>query len=186
MSNRTLGAGRFLRLVAADRWEYIERINASGVAAVAAVTEDDRLVIVEQHRVPVGRAVLELPAGLCGDDAATSDEPLAEAACRELLEEAGYEVPGGPDSLEHLFTVPSSAGLTSEVVTIFGARGVRQVAPGGGVDGENIVVHAPPVAEVAEWLLARSRAGVLVDPKVFIGLDFARRGRRPAARGDER
>jgi ADP-ribose pyrophosphatase len=175
MSIRTLGAGRFLRLVAADRWEYIERINASGVAAVAAVTEDGRLVIVEQHRLPVGGPVIELPAGLCGDDASASEEPLAEAACRELLEETGYEVPGGPESLEHLFTVPSSAGLTSEVVTIFGARGVRKVAEGGGVEGENIVVHAPPVGEVAGWLFARSRAGVLVDPKVFIGLDFALR-----------
>ena len=175
MTIRTLGAGRFLRLVAADRWEYIERINASGVAAVAAVTEDGRLVIVEQHRLPVGGPVIELPAGLCGDDAGASEEPLARAACRELLEETGYEVPGGPESLEHLFTVPSSAGLTSELVTIFGARGVRKVAEGGGVDGENIVVHAPPVGEVAGWLLTRSRAGVLVDPKVFIGLDFALR-----------
>jgi ADP-ribose pyrophosphatase len=175
MTTRTLGAGRFLRLVAADRWEYIERINASGVAAVAAVTEDGRLVIVEQHRLPVGGPVIELPAGLCGDDAGASQESLAEAACRELLEETGYEVPGGPERLEHLFTVPSSAGLTSEVVTIFGARGVRKVAEGGGVDGENIVVHAPPVGEVAAWLVARSRAGVLVDPKVFMGLDFALR-----------
>ena len=175
MTTRTLGAGRFLRLVAADHWEYIERIKGSGVVAVAAVTEDGRLLLVEQHRVPVGGPVIELPAGLCGDDAGASEEPLAEAACRELLEETGYEAPGGPESLEQLFTVPSSAGLTSEVVTIFGARGVRKVAEGGGVDGENIVVHAPPIGEVAGWLLARSRAGILIDPKVFIGIDFALR-----------
>jgi ADP-ribose pyrophosphatase len=175
MSTRTLGTGRFLRLVALDKWEYVERVNAGGVAAVAAVTEDGRLLLVEQHRLPVGGPVIELPAGLCGDDAGASEEPIAEAACRELLEETGYEVPGGPERLEQLFTVPSSAGLTSEVVTIFGARGVQKVAEGGGVDGENIVVHALPVGEVAGWLLARSRAGVLVDPKVFIGLDFALR-----------
>jgi len=119
--------------------------------------------------------VIELPDGLCGDDAGASEEPIAEAACRELREETGYEVPGGPESLELLFTVPSSAGLTSEVVTIFGARGVRKVGEGGGVDGESIVVHALPVGEVAGWLLARSRAGVLLDPKVFIGLEFALR-----------
>jgi ADP-ribose pyrophosphatase len=175
MSTRTLGTGRFLRLVAADRWEYVERVNATGVAAVAAVTEDGRLLLVEQHRLPVGGPVIELPAGLCGDDGGGSEEPLAEAACRELLEETGYEAPGGPPSLEQLFTVPSSAGLTNEVVTIFGARGVRKVAQGGGVDGENIIVHALPIGQVAGWLLARSRAGVLVDPKVFIGLDFALR-----------
>jgi ADP-ribose pyrophosphatase len=175
MTTKILGAGRFLRLVAADHWEYIERINASGVAAVAAVTEDGRLLLIEQHRPPVNGLVIELPAGLCGDDPGASGEPLALAACRELLEETGYEVPGGPESLELLFTVPSSAGLTSELVTIFGARAVRQVAAGGGVDGEDIVVHALPVGEVAGWLRARSRAGVLIDPKVFIGLDFALR-----------
>ncbi len=175
MNTRILGAGRFLRLVAADHWEYVERIKGSGVVAVAAVTENGRLLLVEQHRLPVGGPVIELPAGLCGDDAGASEEPLAEAACRELLEETGYEVPGGPESLEQLFTVPSSAGLTSEVVTIVGVRGVRKVAEGGGVDGEDIVVHALPVGEVAGWLLARSRAGILVDPKVFIGLDFALR-----------
>ena len=175
MRTRILGAGRFLRLVAADRWEYIERINASGVVAVAAVTEDGRLLLVEQHRPPVGGPVIELPAGLCGDDPGASGEPLSLAACRELLEETGYEVPGGPESLEFLFTVPSSAGLTSEVVTIFGARGVRKVADGGGVDGENIVVHELPAQHVMHWLLTRSRAGVLVDPKAFIAIDFALR-----------
>jgi ADP-ribose pyrophosphatase len=175
MNTRILGAGRFLRLVAADHWEYVERIKGSGVVAVAAVTENGRLLLVEQHRLPVGGPVIELPAGLCGDDAGASEEPLAEAACRELLEETGYDIPGGPESLEQLFKVPSSAGLTSEVVTIFGVRGVRKVAEGGGVDGENIVVHVLPIGEVAGWLLARSRAGILVDPKVFIGLDFALR-----------
>ena len=175
MSTKTLGTGRFLRLVAVDGWEYIQRIRATGVAAVAAVTDDDRLLLVEQHRLPVGGPVIELPAGLCGDEADASDESLAAAACRELLEETGYEAPGGAESLQPLWAVPSSAGLTSEVVTIFGTRGVRKVAAGGGVDGENIVVHALPVGEVAGWLVARSRAGVLVDPKVFIGLDFALR-----------
>ena len=84
-------------------------------------------------------------------------------------------MPGGPTHLELLFTVPSSAGLTSEVVTIFGARGARKVAAGGGVEGETIVVHTPPLDEAADWLLARSRDGVLLDPKVFIGLQFALR-----------
>lgn len=176
MNIKILGTGRFLRLVAADGWEYIQRIKGTGVVAVAAVTPDGRLLLVEQHRLPVGGPVIELPAGLCGDEAGASEERLADAACRELLEETGYEIPGGADSLESLFAVPSSAGLTSEVVTIFGGRGARKVASGGGVEGEHIQVHAVPVPEVMGWLLDRARQGVLLDPKVFIGLDFARRG----------
>jgi len=173
MNKKTLGTGRFLHLVEVDRWEYVDRVIATGVVAVAAVTDDARLILVEQFRPPVGRPVIELPAGLCGDDPGAAGEPLAEAACRELLEETGYEVPGGSTRLELLLTVPSSAGLTSEVVTIFGARGARQVAVGGGVADENIVVHTPLLAEAADWLLARARAGVLLDPKVFVGLHFA-------------
>lgn len=175
MNKKTLGTGRFLHLVEVDRWEYVDRVIASGVVAVAAVTDDARLILVEQFRPPVGRPVIELPAGLCGDDPGAAGELLADAGCRELLEETGYEIPGGPNSLELLFTVPSSAGLTSEVVTIFGARGARKVGAGGGVDGENIVVHAPPLDEAADWLHARARAGVFLDPKVFIGLQFALR-----------
>ena len=175
MSKKTLGIGRFLHLVEVDRWEYVDRVIASGVVAVAAVTDDARLILVEQFRRPVGRPVIELPAGLCGDDPGAAGEALAEAGCRELLEETGYEVGGGPTSLELLLTVPSSAGLTSEVVTIFGARGARKVAAGGGVEGENIVVHTPPLDEAADWLLARAGAGVLLDPKVFVGLHFALR-----------
>jgi len=172
-NKKTLGTGRFLHLVEVDRWEYVDRVIASGVVAVAAVTDDARLILVEQFRPPVGRPVIELPAGLCGDDPGAAGEPLADAACRELLEETGYEVVGGPQSLQLLLTVPSSAGLSSEVVTIFLARGVRRVAAGGGVEGENIVVHAPKLDEAADWLLARARDGVLLDPKVFVGLRFA-------------
>lgn len=164
MSTRTLGAGRFLRLVAAEHWEYIERINASGVVAVAAVTEDERLLIVEQHRPPVGGPVLELPAGLCGDDPGASGEPLELAACRELLEETGHQVPGGPEGLQLLFTVPSSAGLTSEVVTIFGAR--RGAEGGRGWGGRRREHRGPRAA-------GRGGGGVALRP-------FSRRrARRP-------
>jgi ADP-ribose pyrophosphatase len=175
MNKKTLGTGRFLHLVEADGWEYVDRVIASGVVAVAAVTDDARLILVEQFRGPVGCPVIELPTGLCGDDPGAAGEPLAEAGCRELLEETGYEVRGGSKSLELLYTVPSSAGLTSEVVSIFGARGARKVAAGGGLEGESIVVHTPSLDEAADWLLARSRAGLLLDPKVFIGLHFALR-----------
>lgn len=175
MASTILGSGRFLRLVEANRWEYVERVTPGGVAAVAAVTDDDRLLLVEQHRPPVGGTVIELPAGLCGDDAGAAGERLEQAACRELLEETGYDALGGVDGLERLLTVPSSSGLTNEVVTIFGARGVRKVAQGGGVDGENIVVHALPAGDVTPWVLARSRTGTLIDPKVFVGIAFALR-----------
>jgi ADP-ribose pyrophosphatase len=176
MTMKTLGAGRFLRLVDQDGWEYVERTNASGVVAIAAVTTDERFLVVEQLRRPVGQPVIELTAGLAGDTAGSTDERLSVAVRRELLEETGYEVPAGDENLVLLLRGPSSAGLTSEIVTIFGARNVRKVAEGGGVDGENITVHAPLVQEAEAWLAARANQGTLIDPKIFVGLQYALRG----------
>ena len=175
MSGRVLGSGRFLRLLDLDGWEYVERMNARGVVAIAAVTADDRLLLVEQLRRPVGQKVIELPAGLVGDVPQDANEPLAAAVRRELLEETGYEIPTGDESLVVLLRGPSSAGLTSEIVTIFGARGVRRIGSGGGVEGEDITVHAPPIGEAEAWLANRAKQGALIDPKIFVALHFALR-----------
>src|SRR5262245_4821956 len=86
-----LGAGRFLRLVDEGGWEYVTRPGVSGVVVLVAVTPAGKLLLVEQRRVPVHGRVIELPAGLVGDDGDRRDEPLATAAHRELIEETGYE-----------------------------------------------------------------------------------------------
>jgi len=171
MEREILAEGRFTRLVRRDGWEYVERTNTSGIVIVVALTVDDELLFVEQHRPPVGARVVELPAGLAGDLAGAEDEPLVEAARRELLEETGYVA----ESFERLTAGPLSAGLTTEVVTVFGAREARKVAAGGGDETEDITVFAVPRAEVAAFLAAREAAGSLVDPKVYAALWFAPR-----------
>ena len=85
----TLGQGRFLRLVRVDGWEWAERTNAKGVVCIAALTEDGGLLLIEQHRAPMGTTVVELPAGLVGDDG-DPNEHHEIAAARELEEETGY------------------------------------------------------------------------------------------------
>ncbi len=169
-SPRLLAEGRFARLVAQDGWEWVERVNASGAVVIVALTDDGRLILVEQHRIPLNRRVVELPAGLVGDDAAPGED-IAQAARRELLEETGYQA----DALEYLAEGPSSAGLAAEVYALFLARGARRVGPGGGDDSEDIQVHLVPLEEADAWLDARRRQGVMVDPKVYAGLYFAGR-----------
>ena len=166
-----LGEGRFLRLRRRRGWEHVERTNAHGVVVVVAVTEGGSLLLVEQHRLPVDAPVIELPAGLAGDDPGADGEALAEAARRELLEETGYAA----EAFELLTRGPSSAGLTSEVLTVFRARDARRVGPGGGVAGEAIVLHEVALGEVPAFLDARQAAGALVDPKVYAALWFAAR-----------
>lgn len=169
MSDEIMAEGRFTRLVRRDGWEFVARKNTSGIVIVVAVTEAGELLLVEQHRPPVGCRVVELPAGLAGDIAGQEDEALVTAARRELLEETGYEA----DAFVHLTAGPLSAGLTTEVVTLFGAAGARRVAAGGGDETEEIDVFAVPLAEVPAWLEARQRGGAMVDPKVYSALWFA-------------
>jgi ADP-ribose pyrophosphatase len=58
----TLHAGKFLALVKEGHWEYVERIGTSGAAIIVAVTDEQKLLLVEQYRIPVHRRTIELPA----------------------------------------------------------------------------------------------------------------------------
>ena len=126
-----------------------------------ATTSDDHLVLVEQHRHPVGTRVLELPAGLIADD---QDESVEEAARRELVEETGYTAP--IESFKRSIRGPSSAGLTDEIVELVVVRDVCRVSAGGGVGDEDITVLEVPIDRLDQWLFERGSQGMLVDFKV--------------------
>lgn len=168
----TLHTGKFLALVKEGHWEYADRTNATGAAIIVAVTKERKLLLVEQYRIPVHARTIELPAGIVGDEPGGSDEALAEAARRELVEETGYDAA----HIETLTHGASSSGLTSETVTLLFASQLRRVGTGGGVAHEDITVHEVPLAEVHAWLEAKAKTGVLIDPKVYAGLYFI--GRR--------
>lgn len=151
-----------------DHWEYAYRTNASGVVVIVPVTEAGELVLVEQYRVPVNSRVMELPAGLVGDDA-DPGESLQQAAQRELIEETGFRAA----SFQELLTCPSTPGMSDEIVTIYFASGLQRVGPGGGDGSEDIIVHIVPLVEVEGWLEARLAEGILLDPKIYAGLFWA-------------
>lgn len=169
-----LGTGRFLRLVRDGRWEIAERVNCSGAVAVIAVTADRRFVLTEQFRPAVGKAVIDVAAGLSGDVPGQEGEALAVSARRELLEETGYHAP----RLAHLADCPSSPGLTNEVVSYFFANNVRRAHDGGGDEHERITVHTPPLRTIRRWLRTQIAAGKLIDPKVYAALYFISVARR--------
>ena len=169
----TLHTGRFLSLVKEGHWEYADRTNATGASIIVAVTEEQKLLLVEQYRIRVHARTIELPAGIIGDEPGGSDEDHGEAARRELAEETGYEA-GHIAVLTH---GPASSGLTSETVTLFQATKLRRVGVGGGVGHEDITVHEVPLNGIDAWLEEKARSGVLVDPKVYAGLYFIERSR---------
>jgi ADP-ribose pyrophosphatase len=168
----TLHTGKFLALVKEGRWEYVDRLCATGAAIVVAVTNERKLLLVEQYRIPVHSRTIELPAGIVGDDPGGSGESHSEAAKRELLEETGYAA----ERIEILTTGPASSGLTSEVVTLLLASGLKRVQAGGGVDHENITVHEVALSEVHDWLATKASEGVRIEPKIYAGLYFIARG----------
>ncbi len=156
--------GRFLRVLNVDTWEFATRVRASGVVGVIAFTDDGGLVLVEQHRIPVGTSVIELPAGLVGDQ--DDAEASRTAAERELLEETGFVA----EQWRPLSDGPSSSGHSAERVEIWLATGLRRVAEGGGDGSEAITVHVVPGQELQAFLRSARARGALIDPKVFMGL----------------
>lgn len=167
-SRQTIARGKYLQLVNDNGWEYAERVRASGVVAVIAITTNRELVLTEQYRAPVKRTVIDLPAGLAGDITGQESEALVKAAQRELREETGYE----SKVWKPVYRAPTSPGLTSEIVDYFQANNARQQSAGGGVDGEQIKVHTIPLRSLRRWLRTRMQEGTYVDPKVYVALSF--------------
>jgi ADP-ribose pyrophosphatase len=87
-------------------------------AAVVAVTEQNEILIVRQYRPAVEHETLELPSGLIDPG-----ETPAEAACRELLEETGYEA----RDLQVLGSMEPDVGRLGNRIWACLARGVRKV-----------------------------------------------------------
>ncbi|HEY0661213.1 MAG TPA: NUDIX hydrolase [Lysobacter sp.] len=161
----TLYDGQWLRMMRRGHWEYAERTHGDGMAVIIiAVTPDDRVLFVEQYRVPLGARTIEMPAGLVGDDHAT--DTLESAARRELVEETGWE----PAHVDVLLTGPTSAGMTSERIAFVRARGLLRVGEGGGTDSEDIIVHEVPRAQAPAWLMQKHREGFELDLKLWAGL----------------
>jgi len=147
-------------------WEYAEHRTAKEAVMIVALTEDGRIVLVEEMRPAVDAPVVSLPAGLVGDE---GPEEAVTAARRELLEETGY----GASSFELLTRGPGSAGQSSELITFFLARGARLAGEQAPHDRGAIRVHAVPVAAVPAWAREREGLGALVDPKIWAGLYLA-------------
>lgn len=166
----TVYEGRWLRLKRRGSWEYCERTHGrDGMAVIiVALTPDDEVLFVEQYRVPLGARTIEMPAGLVGDlvHGDGAEDTLERAAQRELAEETGWH----PEKVEVLLIGPTSSGMSSERIAFVRATGLVRVGDGGGVDGEDITVHAVPRAEAPAWLVAKQREGYELDLKLWGGL----------------
>jgi ADP-ribose pyrophosphatase len=124
--------------------------------------EDGYVLLVEQYRVPLGANCIELPAGLIGDHEVGEDTLVS--AARELEEETGYRA----DHLEIVGEYFSSPGMVGESFSLVRARGLRKVSEGGGVDGENIIVHRVALASLPQFVQEKRAEGCVIDVKLLM------------------
>ena len=154
--------GRYLSLREIDDWEFATRPNATGVVGIFALTPEREVILVEQYRRPVQARVLEICAGLIGDEEEFANEAMIDCAKRELLEETGYS----SNEFAHLLSSPTSAGMTDETTHFFFARECQKTASGGGVGGEDIITHLVPFEQLPTFLSQAHKKGILVDFKI--------------------
>jgi ADP-ribose pyrophosphatase len=133
-----------------------EYIRHPGAVAVLPLLDDGRVVLVRQFRYPVGKVLLELPAGK-----RDPGESLVACAARELAEETGYRAAEWAFAAE----IHNASAYSDESIWIFFARGLT---PGAQRldEGEFVEVVAHTEAE----LDALHAAGGLPDVKTAIGL----------------
>jgi len=89
---------------------FFEMVRHPGSAAIVAVTEENKVVLVNQLREAIGKYVLEIPAGKLEP----GEEPQT-CAYRELEEETGYRA----RSLEKLCEFFVTPGYSDEKIRIF-------------------------------------------------------------------
>ncbi len=107
-----------------------EIIKHPGAVAIIAVTDDNKIVMVEQFRKALERTIVEIPAGKLEK----GEEPAA-CARRELEEETDYVC----ESLELITSFYTSPGFADEIVHVFLARGLTKKENSAGLDEDEFV-----------------------------------------------
>jgi len=115
-------------------------VQPRGAVGVLAVDRDGRVLLVEQYRHPVAARLLELPAGTLD----VAGELAQAAAERELLEEADLRA----DDWEHLLSIVSTPGYSSEHWTVFRATGLHAVPAADRTE------RLAEEAEIVQWWMA--------------------------------
>lgn len=97
------------------KWDYIKH---KGAAAVVAVKDDGKLLMVRQFRNALDRETLEIPAGGLN----SVGEPTDIAAARELEEEAGYTA----GKLELLISIRTTVAFCDEKIDVYVATDLKR------------------------------------------------------------
>jgi len=140
-----------------------EYIVHPGAVMVVPILDDGRLVMERQHRYPLGRVLLEFPAGKLDPG-----ETVQRCAQRELAEETGYRAA----QWARATVFHTACAYSSEAIDLWFARGLR---PGNRTldHGEHLDIVLHTEAE----LDAMCGRGEVSDAKTLIGLQWLQKWR---------
>ncbi|MGB3304077.1 NUDIX domain-containing protein [Gordonia sp. (in: high G+C Gram-positive bacteria)] len=165
-SSRTEYSGAILALRVDDvtmpggRTAKREVVEHHGAVAVVARDGDGRIAMVRQYRHPVGRRLLELPAGLL--DGGPDEDPLT-AAQRELAEEADLAA----TRWRLLVDLVVSPGFTDEALRVYLAEDLTELAAADREHEEaDLVLEWVPLSEAVRLALS----GEIVNATAVAGI----------------
>lgn len=175
VSGEEVWAGRFFRVrrdlvrLPDGRQTVREYVRHPGAVGIVAILPGERVLLVRQHRYPVGRDFLEIPAGKL-----ETGEPHLETAKRELREETGYAAA----EWRRLGVIHNAIGYSDESIELWLARGLAKGEQE--LDqGEFLEVIELPFSEAEAMTLD----GRISDVKTIVGLLWARNAARRFADG---
>ncbi|WP_341579428.1 NUDIX hydrolase [Microbacterium schleiferi] len=149
-----------------------EYVDHPGAAAVVAIDDEGRMLLIQQYRHPIRHRDWEIPAGLLD----VAGEPPMATAQRELAEEADL-VAASWQPLVSIYTTP---GGNDEVVHLFLARGLSPAPEAHEREDEeaDIRLEWVPVDEVITGVLDGSLRNGILSVGVLAAAEVLRRERR--------
>ncbi|KGR90404.1 ADP-ribose pyrophosphatase [Ureibacillus massiliensis 4400831 = CIP 108448 = CCUG 49529] len=125
-----------------------EIINHPGAVAIIAISDEGKLVLVEQYRKALERSIIEIPAGKL-----EKGEAPEQTARRELEEETGY----GCQNLTYVQSFATSPGFADEIIHIFVATDLYQIEEKAALDEDEFVSLMEVTVEEAEKMVKDQR-----------------------------
>ena len=131
------------------------KYHASDVVIVVPFIGSGRLLMIRQFRYPIGKVLLEFPAGHVD-----SGEDPRDTAMRELEEETGYQA----KNVEYVYSYHPSVSRTKQSVHVFSATGLAKTSATRHDSGEQISMKKVTVKQLRQ-LVAKGKvenAGTLI------------------------
>lgn len=125
-----------------------ELIKHPGAVAVIAITNENKIVMVEQYRKALEQSLIEIPAGKLEPGEAPS-----VTAARELEEETGY-VSG---KMEHIISFYTSPGFADEIVHLYIATELQKKENSAACDEDEFVEVMEISLEEAQQYIKEKR-----------------------------